>query len=500
MPPLLIRHNLSVPDLQSYYTALWSGDQTSFSSSQARGWLTDLEMVGRECVGDTETGWGSVMVHRAVVLPLLPHLAVLSQASGGMGDSDSKVVFAEVPLEVIKAVVQLLYTGQCTLSPVSDVKSIWDMMNSLGLVMQPDRMEVVKGPQKGPEVYSKYIVRRIESGAIGQESVQTQRESLMNETIEDVLRMANRFAEETAKEANGENQDEPDKEKYFECDVCKKVVAKKCNLVRHMMTHQGIKFSCSECDSSYSREEKLVDHQKKKHNYVKEKISELKHARSKSFQGKLRNTTTKELTDESVSTLKCFPVDGNEAVKKSKALVIKDENLNVLQRVVRNKSDEPTFTCEHCDYKFRFYSQLLEHSGAIHKEQMFSCENCDFESKNLLCIKKHKKRVHFGAGKYSCDHCEFKAVSSIKIKWHKKFHHKKSERIEDEDLIDGLKKSKSQKSASTSSINKVIQPRSRIAGRKFNPEGVFHCHVCDFKTMFSKSLERHLKRFHEENW
>eukprot|EP00092_Neocalanus_flemingeri_P107491 GFUD01137959.1.p1 GENE.GFUD01137959.1~~GFUD01137959.1.p1 ORF type:complete len:491 (-),score=144.44 GFUD01137959.1:41-1513(-) len=489
MSSLLIRHNLSVPDLQSYYTALWSADQASFSSSQARGWLTDLEMVGRECEGDTETGWGSVMVHRAVVLPLLPHLAVLSQASGGM--DDSKVVFDDVPLEVIKAVVQLLYTGQCNLSPVSDVKSIWDMMNSLGLVIKPDRMEVVEGLE--------VIVSRRESGAILQENVQTQRESLMNDTIEDDLRMANRFADETAKEANGENQDEPDKEKYFECDLCKKVVAKKCNLVRHMMTHQGIKFSCSECDSSYSREEKLVDHQKKKHNYVKDKISELKHARSKSFPGKLRNTTTKEPTDESVSTLKCFPVDGNEAVKKSKGLVIKDENLNVLQRVARNKSDEPTFTCEHCDDKFRFYSQLLEHSRAIHNEQMFSCENCDFKSKNLLCIKKHKKRVHFGAGKYSCDHCEFKAVSSIKIKWHKKFHHKKSERIEDEDLIVGLKKSKSQKSASTSSINKVIQPRSRIAGRKFNPEGIFHCHVCDFKTMFSKSLERHLKRFHEEN-
>eukprot|EP00092_Neocalanus_flemingeri_P038120 GFUD01041490.1.p1 GENE.GFUD01041490.1~~GFUD01041490.1.p1 ORF type:complete len:465 (-),score=127.59 GFUD01041490.1:84-1478(-) len=464
MSSLLIRHNLSVPDLQSYYTALWSDDQASFSSSQARGWLTDLEMVGRECEGDTETGWGSVMVHRAVVLPLLPHLAVLSQASGGM--DDSKVVFADVPLGVIKAVVQLLYTGQCNLSPVSDVKSIWDMMNSLGLVIKPDRMEVVEGL----EVVSKYIVSRRESGAILQENVQTQRESLMNETIEDVLRKANKFADETTKEANCLNQDEPDKGKYLECDVCKKVVARKCNLVRHMMTHQGIKFNCSECNSSYSREEKLVDHQKNKHNYVRKKISELKDAKSKSLPGKLQYATTKVATDKSVSQLN---------------LVVKDKL---------------TFTCEHCDDKFRFYSQLLEHSRAIHNEQMFSWENCDFKSKNLLCIKKHKKRLHFGAGKYNCDNCEFKAQNPLKLKFHKKFHHKRSEKIADEDLLVGLKKRKSKKSASSSSINKVNQPISRIAGRKFNPEGVFHCHVCDFKTMFSKSLERHLKRFHEENW
>eukprot|EP00092_Neocalanus_flemingeri_P107488 GFUD01137956.1.p1 GENE.GFUD01137956.1~~GFUD01137956.1.p1 ORF type:complete len:488 (-),score=149.42 GFUD01137956.1:84-1547(-) len=487
MSSLLIRHNLSVPDLQSYYTALWSADQASFSSSQARGWLTDLEMVGRECEGDTETGWGSVMVHRAVVLPLLPHLAVLSQASGGM--DDSKVVFDDVPLEVIKAVVQLLYTGQCNLSPVSDVKSIWDMMNSLGLVIKPDRMEVVEEL----EVVSKYIVSRRESGAILQENVQTQRESLMNETIEDVLRKANKFADETTKEANCLNQDEPDKGKYLECDVCKKVVARKCNLVRHMMTHQGIKFSCCECDASYSREEKLVDHQKNKHN--KKKISKSKDAKSKSLPGKLQNTMTKGPTDESVPTL-----DSDEAVKKSDDLVIKDENFNILQRVVRNKSDKLTFTCEHCDDKFRFYSQLLEHSRAIHNEQMFSWENCDFKSKNLLCIKKHKKRLHFGAGKYNCDNCEFKAQNPLKLKFHKKFHHKRSEKIADEDLLVGLKKRKSKKSASSSSINKVNQPISRIAGRKFNPEGVFHCHVCDFKTMFSKSLERHLKRFHEENW
>eukprot|EP00092_Neocalanus_flemingeri_P107490 GFUD01137958.1.p1 GENE.GFUD01137958.1~~GFUD01137958.1.p1 ORF type:complete len:461 (-),score=129.64 GFUD01137958.1:84-1466(-) len=460
MSSLLIRHNLSVPDLQSYYTALWSADQASFSSSQARGWLTDLEMVGRECEGDTETGWGSVMVHRAVVLPLLPHLAVLSQASGGM--DDSKVVFDDVPLEVIKAVVQLLYTGQCNLSPVSDVKSIWDMMNSLGLVIKPDRMEVVEGLE--------VIVSRRESGAILQENVQTQRESLMNETIEDVLRKANKFADETTKEANCLNQDEPDKGKYLECDVCKKVVARKCNLVRHMMTHQGIKFNCSECNSSYSREEKLVDHQKNKHNYVRKKISELKDAKSKSLPGKLQYATTKVATDKSVSQLN---------------LVVKDKL---------------TFTCEHCDDKFRFYSQLLEHSRAIHNEQMFSWENCDFKSKNLLCIKKHKKRLHFGAGKYNCDNCEFKAQNPLKLKFHKKFHHKRSEKIADEDLLVGLKKRKSKKSASSSSINKVNQPISRIAGRKFNPEGVFHCHVCDFKTMFSKSLERHLKRFHEENW
>ena len=59
--------------VQSYYR---SGDEASFSSSQARGWLTDLEMMGKEGVGDMEM-WGSIVVHKAVVAPLCPYLARL---------------------------------------------------------------------------------------------------------------------------------------------------------------------------------------------------------------------------------------------------------------------------------------------------------------------------------------------------------------------------------------------------------------------------------------
>ena len=107
---LLVRHNVCVEDQSSYFTSVWSGDQeASFSSSQAKGWLTDMEMVG-----DTDTGQGSVMVHRAVILPLCPYLAMMSQVS-------SKIIFTDVPLEVIKSVVQLLYKGACTLPTVSDV-------------------------------------------------------------------------------------------------------------------------------------------------------------------------------------------------------------------------------------------------------------------------------------------------------------------------------------------------------------------------------------------
>ena len=129
---MMVRLNVCVQDQSSYFTSLWAGDQeASFSSSQAKGWLTDLELVG-----NTGTGWGSVMVHRSVILPLCPYLAMMSL-------EDPKIIFTGVPLEVIKSVVQLIYTGECTLTPVCDVKSILDLMVCMGLFIQADRLQVV---------------------------------------------------------------------------------------------------------------------------------------------------------------------------------------------------------------------------------------------------------------------------------------------------------------------------------------------------------------------
>eukprot|EP00092_Neocalanus_flemingeri_P025090 GFUD01027206.1.p1 GENE.GFUD01027206.1~~GFUD01027206.1.p1 ORF type:complete len:482 (-),score=128.17 GFUD01027206.1:32-1477(-) len=480
MSSLLIRHNLSVPNLQSYYTALWSDDQASFSSSQARGWLTDLEMVGREWIGDTEIGWGSVLVHRAVVLPLLPHLAMLSQATGER--EDSKVVFTDVPLEVIKSVVQLIYTGQCNLSPVSTVMRILDMMKSLGLFMQPDSLDVLQNPVTRRKVISGHIA------ITAQENAFCHKEALMDETIENVISMANRFADETAAEEIVASKDDPqksqDKVKSFKCDVCKKTFARN-NLEQPMAIHKGIKFCCSECESSFSREPKLKEHQKNKQKFSKKKVAEIKQDKNKSAQAESQNIHTfKHPEDESVST-----TASTSAVKDNKDLSRKDENCNSVKRVVKNKSEEQRFFCEHCDFKCRFFRQLIEHSGVLHSESMFSCENCDFKSKSLINIKMHRKRVHIGAGKYKCDVCEYKALNPYKLELHKKFHHEKRFK---------KKQIKKLKKSASSREKEGVRGQSRACGWKLKPEG-FYCHVCDFKPMFSKSLERHLKRFHEGN-
>ena len=58
------------------------------------------------------------------------------------GVEDQKIIFSDVPVEIIKSVVELLYTGKCTLTPVSNVKELSDFMWSLGLNIQADRLQV----------------------------------------------------------------------------------------------------------------------------------------------------------------------------------------------------------------------------------------------------------------------------------------------------------------------------------------------------------------------
>jgi len=133
MSSLVIRRNLSVVDKATYFTSIWFGRRsTSFSCSQVRGWLTDLELVGTD--GDK---WSSVQVHKLVVLPVFSSLTDFP-----LETEDAKIVFPDVPTEVIRSLIQLLYTGECQLSPVADVVSILSLASVLGLFIQPDKLKV----------------------------------------------------------------------------------------------------------------------------------------------------------------------------------------------------------------------------------------------------------------------------------------------------------------------------------------------------------------------
>ena len=53
-----------------------------------------------------------------------------------------KIIFSDVPVEIIRSVVELIYTGECSLTRVANVKEILHFMRSLGLQIQADRLQV----------------------------------------------------------------------------------------------------------------------------------------------------------------------------------------------------------------------------------------------------------------------------------------------------------------------------------------------------------------------
>jgi len=68
----------------------------------------------------------------------------------------------------------------------------------------------------------------------------------------------------------GDNLDSDGNSKYG-CNLCEKRFKNSTHLKRHEVVHSGIKFSCTECPSTFSRKDKLTSHIRKKHSSLTDK-------------------------------------------------------------------------------------------------------------------------------------------------------------------------------------------------------------------------------------
>ena len=357
MSGLVLRQNLSVADRAAYYTSIWSGEHSSsFSCSQARGWLTDLELVGTE--GDK---WSSVKVHKLVVLPVFPSLTEFLHEN-----QDAKIVFPDVPIAVIETLIQLIYTGECQLSPVADVVAILRLANTLGLFIPPPCLKVY---------VKEFGIKNTEHAVRSKEK----------ETLKSVQDSS------TVKSTN---------------DVSKRVLLLP-------MTDE------------FSRVER--DHDQ--------------------------------------------DINGNNFSKNKKA-----------------KDFHPKFSCEHCDFRCRFWVGLEEHANTVHKNKKFHCEKCGFETTRLKNVRIHNKHVHVGKGNLICEVCGFKAKTVNKLAWHEKHLHR--------NVLSATKNEQTavSKTKSKPIVKKLLKKTLRV--KRPLPVDMLHCHVCDFKTFYKKSLVRHVLKFH----
>ena len=121
---------MSVPDLKEYYKQLWEVGDGSVSSSLVCGHHTDMVFVGRTPDINEDCQWGSIKLHKAVVMQVCPLLWTMM---ANIPEFEAKIVFPDFPLEVIKASVDLIYHGECKLSTKCDVFAIMSLSHTLGI-------------------------------------------------------------------------------------------------------------------------------------------------------------------------------------------------------------------------------------------------------------------------------------------------------------------------------------------------------------------------------
>jgi len=312
-----------------------------------------MVLVGR---GDTDTSWPSVKVHRAVFLTLCHYLPK------ALHDLDDPiVVFPDVPIEVIRSLVQLLYTGVCSLTPKAETVAIMDLAHSLGLFIK-----VVVNSLPGNE-----------------ESEIDQRSNNANEALDDATQDIN------------------------------------------------------------------------------------------------SNVIVKSLTKKKI------------------------------------KVEDAKFSCEHCEFVCKFWSQMEHHANTVHSEKKFQCKKCDFETSRLKNVKKHDKHIHVGKGSLICDVCGFKSNDERKLTWHKNFLHKglykqvsevrkmkktvsemEHQLVNEEKQVIKVEMQVDKVGKQANKVKKFGSLTSKTLRSKVS-SNVLHCHVCDFKTFYEKSLKKHILRFHE---
>jgi len=103
-----------------------------------------MRLMGRE--GDA---WNCVAVHKAVILPLCPLLAIVEK---DVTKEDPTIIFPDHPLELIQAFVHLLYEGSAPTSDTVTVKNLLELMAGLGLNMPADRLRLDRVERKEIEI------------------------------------------------------------------------------------------------------------------------------------------------------------------------------------------------------------------------------------------------------------------------------------------------------------------------------------------------------------
>jgi len=107
-------------------------------------------------------------------------------------------------------------------------------------------------------------------------------------------------------------------------------------------------------------------------------------------------------------------VNGNYEVNPPYASVVEDVNMTTYSEgQVGNE-----FECQHCDFKSKYWSKVIQHSIFDHSGCEFTCSFCDYKAYKLATVKTHEYHKHIGRGRVQCSICGFKTKNAVEMSKH----------------------------------------------------------------------------------
>ena len=159
--------------------------------------------------------------------------------------------------------------------------------------------------------------------------------------------------------------------------LCNKEITQKFK--RHMEVHSKTRYSCSECNKSFTRKDQLKVHINSVHKGQKfmcdictkiyDSQPSLKYHISSIHEQKRYNC---ELCDESFS----YSATLKSHVKRVHALI------------------KPEYKCDHCDYRAKHTGHLNVHIKSVHNKERFQCAKCPKNFISAQALRNHITLSH----------------------------------------------------------------------------------------------------------
>ncbi|XP_073433360.1 uncharacterized protein [Dendrobates tinctorius] len=178
------------------------------------------------------------------------------------------------------------------------------------------------------------------------------------------------------------------REKQFSCSECDSSFTRKSNLVKHQKIHTGEKpFSCSECGKCFIAKSHLFRHQRSHTGEKPYTCSEC----GKCF-AKKSNLFNHQRTHTGKKPYSCSLCEKSFTDKSS---LVTHERIH---------TGENLFPCLECGKSFTCKSNLVIHERIHTGEKPYSCSVCGKRFSNKSDLNKHG-RIHTGEKPYSCSLC-----------------------------------------------------------------------------------------------